>query len=179
MADISQFKAQMKQGGARVNQFKCIVTPPTGIVAGATAAGSKIEFMAKSASLPEATVAPIEIMYRGRPVNFAGERTFSPWTITLYNDNDFIVRDAFEAWVNEISRAESTNGVLAPSSYQVDLEVYQLDRNDVQLKKYIFRDAFPTTVGDIQLSWDANNQIQEYPVTFVYNFWEAETLSAR
>lgn len=168
----------MKAGGARSNAFKCIITPPQGIVSGAALAGSKIEFMAKSASLPDATVAPIEVMYRGRPVKFAGERTFQSWTITLYNDNDFVVRDAFENWVNAMSRAESTNGELLPSAYQVDMEVYQLDRNDKQLKKYIFRDAFPTNVSDIPLSWDANNQIQEYSVTFEYNFWEASKLGS-
>lgn len=172
--DISSFKAQMRGGGARSNAFKCIITPPQGLVAGATLAGSKIEFMAKAASLPDASVAPIEVSYRGRPVKFAGERTFTPWTVTLYNDNDFIVRNAFEAWVNETSRAESTNGVLNPSDYQVDMEVYQLDRNDNILKKYIFRDAFPVTVESIALSWDANNQIQEYSVTFEYNYWEAQ-----
>lgn len=176
MANISQFKSQMKAGGARSNAFKCIITPPQGLIPGATLAGSKIEFMAKAASLPSADLAPVEVMYRGRPVNFAGERTFQPWTVTLYNDNDFIVRNAFEAWVNEISRAESTNGVLNPALYQVDMEVYQLDRNDKQLKKYIFRDAFPTSVEAISLSWDDNNRIQEYSVTFQYNFWEAASV---
>lgn len=166
----------MKTGGARSNSFKCIITPPQGIVSGAALAGQKIEFMAKSASLPSADVADIEVMYRGRPVHFAGERTFQPWTISVYNDNDFIVRDAFENWVNAISRADSTNGTLLPSAYQVDLEVYQLDRNDRQLKKYIFRDAYPTNVDAIQLSWDENNRIQEYSVTFQYNFWEAQKL---
>ena len=176
MADISSFKAQMKTGGARSNAFKCIITPPQGIVSGAALAGQKIEFMAKSASLPSADIADIEVMYRGRPVHFAGERTFQPWTISVYNDNDFIVRDAFENWVNAISRADSTNGTLLPSAYQVDLEVYQLDRNDRQLKKYIFRDAYPTNVDAISLSWDENNRIQEYNVTFQYNFWEAQKL---
>lgn len=171
MADISAFKAQMKAGGARPNAFKCIITPPQGIVPGAALAGAKIEFMAKAASLPPAIVADIEVMYRGRPVHFGGERQFQPWTVTLYNDNDFIVRDAFENWVNAISNAESTNGVLLPAAYQVDMEVYQLDRNDRPLKKYIFKDSYPTDVGDIQLSWDANNQIQEYSVTFVHNYW--------
>lgn len=178
MADISSFKANMKTGGARSNAFKCIITPPQGLVSGAALAGQKIEFMAKAASLPDASLAPIEIMYRGRPVKFAGERTFQAWTVTLYNDNDFIVRDAFEGWVNAISRAESTNGTLLPSAYQVDMEVYQLDRNDRQLKKYIFRDAFPVNVEAIPLSWDANNQIQEYAVTFEYNYWDAEKLGA-
>lgn len=164
----------MRGGGARSNAFKCIITPPQGLVLGAALAGSKIEFMCKAASLPSSDLAPVEVMYRGRPVNFAGERTFQPWNITLYNDNDFIVRNAFEAWINEMSRAESTNGVLNPALYQVDMEVYQLDRNDNQLKKYIFRDAFPTNVEAIPLSWDDNNRIQEYGVTVAYNFFEAE-----
>ena len=170
MADISSFKANMLAGGARSNQFQCIVTFPQAIDGGANA-NTKIAFMAKGASIPEAAVADIEVMYRGRPVHFAGERTFAPWSISVYNDNDFIVRNAFEAWVNSISNSDSTNGLMAPISYQADMEVHQLDRNDNVVKKYRFVDAYPTNVDGIQLSWDQNNQIQEYGVTFAYNFW--------
>jgi hypothetical protein len=160
----------MLAGGARNNQFQCIITFPA-VVTGGAAAGQKISFMAKAASIPEATVADVEVMYRGRPVHFAGERTYAPWTISVYNDNDFIVRNAFEEWVNAISNADSTNGLMNPLSYQADLEVHQMDRNDQVVKKYRFVDAYPQTVDGIQLSWDDNNQIQQYNVTFMYNFW--------
>jgi hypothetical protein len=58
-----------------------------------------------------------------------------------------------------------------PRDYQVDMEVHQLDRSDVIVKKYTFHDAFPLNVSDIALSWDDNNQIQTYGVTFAYNYW--------
>ena len=112
-------------------------------------------------------------MYRGRPVNFAGERTFQPWQISVYNDNDFIVRKAFEEWAYKISNSDQTSGILEPTKYQADLNVVQLDRNEKQLATYVFKDAYPVAVDGIALSWDSNNQIQEYSVTFQYNYWTA------
>jgi hypothetical protein len=169
MADISQFKANMSSGGARSNQFRCIITFPG--VANAGTAGAASQFLCKAASIPSFDVAQVEVMYRGRPVNFAGERTFQPWTISVYNDTDFILRSAFENWINGMAESNTTSGIVTPSSYQSDLEVHQLDRNDVELRKYRFADAFPVSVGAINLSWDQNNAIQEYDVTFAYNYY--------
>lgn len=174
MSTIADFKSQMIMGGARANQFKVQITFPSLIAAGALA-GQKLQFLAKSASLPSSTVSDVAVSYRGRPVHFAGEREFEPWTIEIYNDNDFIVRNAFESWVDTIQNAESTNGVLLPMMYQVDMQVHQLDRNDAVVKEYTFKDAWPLTVGSIQLDWEANNQIEVFPVTFQYNYWTSPT----
>lgn len=161
----------MRAGGARSNQFRAIITFPAALVGNANLAGQKAEFMCKAASIPASDVSEIEVMYRGRPVYMAGERTFQPWTVSVYNDGDFVLRNAFEDWVQGISNAEATNGVLLPAAYQVDLEVHQLDRNDAVLQKYKLVDAFPLSVSDMQLSWDQNNQIQEYSVSFRFNYF--------
>jgi hypothetical protein len=174
MADISTFKAQMIQGGARSNQFRVELTFPT-IVPNGALAGRKIEFLAKSAQLPASTLSEVEVMYRGRPVYFAGERQFAPWSISVYNDNDFIVRNAFEAWIDSMQNSENTNGIQQPALYQVDMSVIQTDRNDVEVKRYLFKDAFPTDVGQIQLDWEQNNQIEMFDVTFRYNFFTSPT----
>jgi hypothetical protein len=171
MALIQQFKANMAGGGARSNQFKCILTFPD-FVKNMSVANGKITFMAKAAQLPSSDIADIEISYRGRPVHFAGERTFQPWTITVYNDNDFIVRDAFEDWVNKIGNSDSTNGIMAPTIYQRPMEVHQLNRLDESVKIYSFYDAYPVSVAGVQLDWDNNAQIQTYDVTFQYNYWK-------
>lgn len=170
MASIAEFKAQMITGGARPNQFRVQITFPS-IVPNGSLAGSKLQFLAKSSSLPSSTLADVGVMYRGRPVHFAGEREFSPWNIEVYNDNDFVVRNAFEAWVDTIQNAESTNGTLSPLLYQIDMQVQQLDRNDRIVKEYTFHDAWPVDVGQIGLDWEANNQIETFPVTFQYNNW--------
>jgi hypothetical protein len=171
MADISAFRAQMSRGGARSNQFLVVASFPQGLVANGQLASSKIQFLAKGASIPSADVADVPVMYRGREVHFAGERTFQPWQISVYNDNDFTVRSAFENWVNAISNADSTNGTMLPQSYQTDLEVHQLDRADQVVQKYKFVDAYPMNVSEIQLDWADNNQIQLFNVQFVYNYW--------
>lgn len=170
MADISQFKAQMIQGGARANQFRVEITFPS-IVPNGALAGQKLQFLAKSSTLPQSTVSDVAVMYRGRPVHFAGEREFQPWGIEVYNDNDFVIRNAFEAWIDSIQNAENTNGIQQPGVYQVDMSCIQLDRSDREVKRYRFVDAFPIEVGSIALDWETNNQIEVFPVTFQYNYW--------
>jgi hypothetical protein len=55
------------------------------------------------------------------------------------------------------------------------MQVFQLDRNDNVVKEYSFKDAWPMNIGAIQLSWDANNEIETFPVTFQYNYWTSPT----
>lgn len=173
MASISAFKSQMIQGGLRLNQFRCEITFPN-IVQLGQAAGQKLQFLAKSAQAPASNVSDVVVNYRGRPVRFAGEREFEPWSIEVYTDTDMIVRNAFESWINLIQRTDSTNGIQQPALYQVDMSVVMTDRNDRAVKKYTFKDAFPTNVGALQLDWDLNNQIGIFPVTFQYNYWTAD-----
>lgn len=173
MSSISDFKAQMIQGGFRPNQFACSIIFPAAIPGG-SAAGQKTQFLAKSSQLPASSVAPVTVSYRGRPVKFAGEREFQPWTIEVYTDTDFAVRNAFEAWIDTMQKASSTGGALLPSTYQADLQVNALDRNDRVIKTYTFIDAFPTEIGNIALDWETNNQIGSFSVTFDYNYFLSE-----
>ena len=131
--------------------------------------------MCNAAQLPASTIEPITVLYRGRPVNFAGERTFQPWTIAVYNDTDFNIRNALEQWSNGIQNNSATTGITNPLNYQVDLAVHQLDRNGATVKTYKFVDAFPSEIGDIQLGYDQGNAIETFNVTFQYNYWMSDT----
>lgn len=162
----------MTGGGARANQFRVQITFPA-IISGGSAAAKDIVFLAKSASLPSSVLGDVNVQFRGRPVHFAGEREFEPWTIEVYTDTNFFVRSAFERWVDTIQNSETSGGVIQPSLYQVDMNVIQVDRNDNPIKTYKFKDAWPTNIGSIQLDWDDNNTIERFPVTFQYNYWTA------
>lgn len=171
MATISSFKAQMQGGGARPNQFRVELTFPAFVGSIASAAGNAAQFLCKSAQLPQSTLADIPKLYRGRPVHFAGERDFQPWTITVYNDTNFLMRNVMERWHNGIQSYSSTIGILRPNDYQVDMSVYQLDRNDRILKTYRFYDAYPTVIGPIGLDFDASNDIEQFDIEFTYNYF--------
>ena len=172
MATISDFKSRMIGGGARANQFKCTLTFPeyvSGAVAGV--AGRDSEFLCRGAALPGSTIGNTPVNYRGRVVNFGGERTFTPWTVTVYNDTSFAIRDALEIWQNGINNVETNRGRQFPAEYLVDLRVDHLDRNDDVLKSYIIRDAYPTNIGEIALDFGTNDAIAEFTCEFTYQFF--------
>jgi len=120
------------------------------------------------------TLGEIAVPFRGRNIYIAGERdTFETWTTTFYNDTDFMIRNAMERWNNGINDLVTNTGVSNPSDYQTDLFVEQLDRDDVVLKSYIFRNSFPTQLTAISLDVTTNNAIETFDITFKYQHFEA------
>jgi hypothetical protein len=174
MANIADFKAQMIGGGARPNQFYVQLTFPSYVGLGVVA-GQQAQFLCRSAQLPASTIEPITTLYRGRPVQFAGERTFQPWTVSIYNDTSFNIRNALETWQNGIQNYNTTLGRTNPTEYQVDLNVYQLDRGGAIIKSYRFVDAMPVNIGPIQLDFDQQNQIEQFDVEFTFNYFTSNT----
>ena len=176
MANIADFKAQMIGGGARPNQFRVELVFPSYVSLGVVA-GQRAQFLCKAAQLPASTVENIGVLFRGRPVNFAGERVFQPWSVSIYNDTTFGIRNALEQWSNGVQNYSSTNGRVEPTEYQVDLNVHQLDRNGGIIKSYKFVDAYPTTISAIALDYEQQNAIEQFDVEFQYNFFDSPTSS--
>ena len=170
---VDDFKAKLRGGGARSNLFKATINFP-GYAAGDVEMTS---FMCKGAQLPASTIEPVPIAFRGRQLQIAGERTFAPWTVTVINDTDFNVRDAMERWMNGINGHTTNVGLVNPTDYQADLIVEQLDRDGTSIKRYDFRGAFPVNVGEIDLDYDTAGQIEQFVVSFAYQYWESNTTS--
>tara|TARA_Y100001938_G_C7937886_1_gene352730 strand:+ start:149 stop:739 length:591 start_codon:yes stop_codon:yes gene_type:complete len=172
---ISQFKSALIGGGARPNLFEVeLTTLPAGIEWDADI----FRYMCKAAALPAQNIAAIEIPFRGRQFKVAGDRTIDTWTVSIINDEDFRIRNAFEEWTQLIARLSNNIGATDPSAYMTNAKVYQLGRgstassknstgdSNAVLKEYEFVDIFPTTVGDIALSYDTGDTIEEFDVEF-------------
>ena len=170
MSNVDLFKGQLIGGGARANLFVVETT-------GGIGSGRLLEFMCKGAQLPASVVAQIDVPYRGRQLKVAGDRTFENWTITVYNDNASKLRSEFEEWMNIINAHEDNTGELNPEVYQEDLTVKQLDRKGKPTKEYNIKGAFPVNVSAIELSYSANDEIEEFTVEFAYQYWESNTTS--
>ena len=167
---ISDFKSKLTGGGARANIYEVVLTFPD-IVQPATDVLDKSRFLVKGARLPASNIAQIEVPFRGRALKIAGDRTFDSWTVTVINDTDFAIRSAFENWMNAINRLSDNTGLVNPADYQADCYVYQLDRDGQALRSYRFFDTFPTQVGPIELSYDAQG-IQEFTVELQVQYLE-------
>jgi hypothetical protein len=168
---ISNFKSKLTGGGARANLFEVVLTFPDTAQPDSEVL-EKARFLVKSANLPASNVSPIEVPFRGRTLKIAGDRSFESWTVTVMNDTDFAIRSAFERWMNTINRLSDNTGLTNPADYQADAYVYQLDRDGTTLRSYRFFDTFPTQVGPIELSYDAQG-IQEFTVELQVQYWEA------
>ena len=173
MANINDFKAKLAGGGARANQFKVTMPFP-----GYAQVGGEIEdlaFLCTSTTIPAMTVGNINVPFRGRQIKIAGDRTFADWNITVLNDTDFKLRNAFERWQNGINNMTDNEGLSNPVDYQVDAFVDQLDRNGSTLKTYTLRGTFPTTLAPIDLSYSDNSAVETFSCTFRYQYFETDT----
>ena len=174
--NISDFKAALIGGGARPNLFEVELTTLPDAVTGWDA--DIFRFMCKAAALPAQNIANIDVPFRGRIFKVAGDRTIDTWTVTVINDEDFRIRNAFEDWTQQIANLDTNIGATDPSAYMTNAKVFQLGRgttksskdsngtDNVVLKEYEFVDIFPTTVSSIDLSYDTGDTIEEFTVEF-------------
>jgi hypothetical protein len=175
--NVSEFRANMVGDGARPNLFSVSLNFPLELAQNGSAAGQKTTFMAKSAQLPGSTIGTVPVFYFGRELKFAGNRTFTDWTLQIINDEDFVIRNSLESWMNAInSHAGNVRANLAqtPSSYTVDATVTQYGKAGQELKKYTFVGLFPLDIAPIDLDWGSNDVIEEYSATFAFQYWTSD-----
>lgn len=170
---VDDFKSKLKGGGARPNLFNVRINFP----AYALGDAELTSFMCKAAQLPASVSEIITVPFRGRQLKIAGDRTFEEWTVTVINDTGFEVRDAMERWMNGINSHQANTGFNDPAEYQTDLSVDQLDKDGTVIKTYFFRSCFPNNIAAIDLSYDTENTIEEFAVTFQVQYWESNTTS--
>ena len=173
MPNINDFKAKLAGGGARANQFKVTMPFP-----GYAQVGGEIEdlaFLCRATSVPDMTVAVVNVPFRGRNIKIAGDRTITEWGVTVYNDTNFKLRNAFERWQNGINNMSDNEGLTNPVDYQVDAFIDHLDRNGNTVKSYTLRGCFPTIIQEIPLTYDEASLIEQFDVTFAYQYFETNT----
>lgn len=170
---ISDFKSKLVGGGTRSNLFEVELSFPTGApIDGAPSVVELGKYMVKAAALPSSQVNSLPVAFRGRTLNVAGDRTFQSWTITIINDTDFKIRNAYERWMNYINNVASNRGETEPQAYMADAYIYQLDRNGKTLRYYKFYDLFPTAISEIRLDYETD-AVQQFTVELQVLYWEA------
>jgi hypothetical protein len=171
--NVTEFRSNLLGDGARPNLFQVSMNFPA--FANAAVAGQKTTFLAKAAQLPGSSLGMVPMYYFGRELKLAGNRNFADWTITVINDEDFIIRNGFESWMNGInSHAGNLRNPAAANmlGYSVDANVLQYGKAGAVLKNYKFVGLYPVDLTPIDLDWGSQDQIEEYSVTFAFQWWE-------
>ena len=174
--NIDTFRTNALNGsGARANLFDVTI-------AGAGVAKltpSEFNFACKGANIPSMAVATIDVPYFGRTIKVPGNKTFDNWTVTIINDEEFLIRNAMEKWVaamgtheGNIATIGNTFGAAGGTLFgQATVQHYSKGGAALGQAKYNFINIFPVSIGEIALDWGTNDTIEEFTVEFAYDYW--------
>lgn len=177
MPNIIEFKSRLN-GGVRPNLYQVDINFPTG-VGDQKSLKEQGQYLCRSTSLPTHSQGLIEVPFRGRFLKIPGDRTFEAWTATFYNTSDFNLRAAFENWINIANQTDENIGVVGGlDALFTDVTVRQLSKDSAGGKNSVLRtyrlvDAWPTSVGAINVAFDSNDAIEEFDVEFQYQYLDA------
>lgn len=164
--NVNEFKGALSGGGARPSLFEASISGPT--------FAEDIRFHCRATSIPQSTLGTVIVPYFGRQVKLAGNRTFDDWTVTIINDEDFAIRNAFESWSNQINSHIGNTQATGPdkAGYGCTGLVFQFGKDGSPLgSPWVFNGIYPVAISPIDLSWDAE-AVEEFTVTFAYDWWE-------
>ena len=172
---VTKFKASLKQGGARPSLFKVIFDYPSGIPDPPT----KASFLVRATTIPASTIGSYDVYYHGKAIKVAGDRSFDTWDTTIFNDEDFGIRNTLENWMSAISNHSlntrdkeifnTSEGDVA--KYKSTLKVTQFGKDGNTLRTYSFKGAWPSALSTINLDWSTASEIEEFTCTWVYDSW--------
>jgi hypothetical protein len=180
---ISDFRAALG-AGSRPNMFKVKVTGPVGYDL------QDFEYLCRAGSLPSSTLGTIEIpMNAGRRLKMGGDRTFTEWTSTVLNDEEFKLRTTLEQWQNAMVKTNYEIGSVGKRTAKVGLEgkdglygtvqIFQLNDAGASVDngEYKLINCWPSDISTIDLSYDTTDAVEDFTVTWTYDYFEIGTLT--
>jgi hypothetical protein len=164
---IDTFRQNFK--GVRGNRFKIFGNFP----GGNDANSNDFEFYARAASVPGSAIGIIPVGYKGRPVKFSGERTYTDWAVQVYDSSVADIRGRLEAWIDTM---DSRNNHEVNYNLVKNWEVHYHDMsgtisNSNYNKKIKLINCFPVDLSPIELSYDTPDTFAEFTLTLTFDYW--------
>ena len=171
---LSSFKGALAHGGARPSLFAMTVSKPS------TVSGSfdNMATHCNVSAIPPLTVTPIERQYFGRTVKIPGDMVFGDLSTTIINSQDFSLKHAIEEWMDNINGTGNNYGYSDSSSGFGSVTLTQYSKAGKSLLSWTFEDCWPQTVSEIALSYDTASDIEQFDVTWAYNYYTQKKGSA-
>ena len=168
-AAITDFKSALAYGGARPALFDFYLYSPTGMLD--VAALYNTHFYCNVSAIPPLTVTPIEKQYCGRTVKIPGDIVFGDLSTTIFNTEDYSIRNAIETWMDLINSHADNIGFSDSTSWVTTADLTQYAKDGETNMIYSFVDLWPTTIAELPLSYDTASDIEQFDVTWAYNYY--------
>lgn len=168
------------QGGTRPNRFRVSVATPAAANGGSATplAGFIPDTLCQAASVPQSTVGYINIPFRGRVIKFPGDRVYDDWTVTMFDDiGTNSVWKAWHDWSNSLNdHIKNLAQDRTHKQFFRSIIVEHLDHaSDKVTKKVTLSNAWPVSVGPINLDMSQANQLAGFQCQIAYTHWSDYT----
>ena len=171
MATLANFKSALQYGGARPSLFQLVVNRPTTITA--ASALDDLKLFCNVSAIPPLTVTPIEKQYFGRTVKIPGDIVYGDLSTTIMNAEDYSIRNAIEVWMENINSHEGNKQTSSTHADWVGTaRLSQGTKEGSFVTFFDFIDIWPTTLAEIPLSYDTASDIEQFDVTWAYNYYD-------
>ena len=139
--------------------------------------GRRVRAFCSNISMPEREMTTKEIRHGNAPArNIVYDMKSAPISATFYADKFMRERSYFELWQKTAMSTSSTFNTNYYDNYVSNLNIFQLgqyasrqERDDITYGVQLI-DCFPTKIGAVEYSHDANN-IQTIDVDFSFRYW--------
>ena len=177
---VSEFKSNLRHGGARPSLFRVEFQYPNGIPK--PNPPNQAGFLVKATTIPASTIGSYDVYYHGKAIKVAGDRTYDTWDTTIFNDEDFGIRKTLEKWMGRISdhslntrdKEVFNTAEGDQAKYKSTLKVIQYSKAGEELRAYEFKGAWPSALSTINLDWATASEIEEFTCTWVYDSWHTK-----
>jgi hypothetical protein len=170
---ISDFKNAFN-GGTRANRFQVSATWPSGV----SVDNDDTTFKVFSANLPKSEVGTINVPYRGRLLNFAGDRVYGSWTLGVYDDgNANNLWRAFNKWKDLLDSHDKhlvDSSDFDYSGLQKTWTLNQLNLNGANLRVIQLINCWPSQISNLDLDMAKADQ-SVFSVVMTFDYYNIQT----
>jgi len=194
---VQEFMSYFKAGPGRPNRFRVELNLPAGVDTSVgdsfsfvnssaqtgqiTSTQSKynsgrgaINIMCNQATFPQRTLLTWELNQNSASFKTPYSYEYDPITFSFYADSNLNTRKYFEIWQSAVANIQN-NTMNYMSEFVSPVTIYQMDTagNDTYSVQLI--DAWPITVGSVDLSMANSNQIHNITVTMAYRTYTSDS----
>lgn len=152
---------------------------------------TSIPFLCHSTTLPGIQITPAAVRRYGygaheiRP----GGVTYEKQTLKFYVDSDYAIMEFFQKWMQAVVNFDlnSTdrrtvqgafyNEIQYSDNYTAEVDIWTFDKAGNELLRYKLYEAYPISIGGVEMSWESRNSIAMLPVAFRYKTWKSNFIS--
>ena len=179
------------EGFSRPSRYEILLLPPTGVRGSASNGGDVTNIFSKvmGEALGNGTVRSTSL--RCEAISFPGRNldttpatniygptreivdgySYAPINATFQCASDMREKTYFETW-QRLAYNPQTWSMGYYHDYVGTVQIYQLDENNKRRYGVELVEAFPKTIAEQALSYDATNQINKVSITFSYRYWK-------